>query len=110
VVGLGFARGAELNEILLTAIALAVSAIPEGLPLAITVVLIVGMQGILKKGGYIRKLLAAETLGSTTYILTDKTGTLTRKSDGKQFIVVYAGKFDNEISHEIEDKGLKTRR
>ncbi|PIP86411.1 hypothetical protein COV42_02275 [Candidatus Campbellbacteria bacterium CG11_big_fil_rev_8_21_14_0_20_44_21] len=74
---LGLLRGEPIGEILLISIAVAVSVIPEGLPAAVTVVLAIGMERILSKGGLVRNLLAAETLGSTTVILTDKTGTLT---------------------------------
>ncbi len=75
---LGLFRGETLAAMLLLAIAVAVAAMPEGLPAAVTVVLAVGMEAILRKGGLVKNLLAAETLGSTTIILTDKTGTLTQ--------------------------------
>ena len=56
-------------------VAIAVSAVPEGLTVALTVILAVGVERLAKKKGIVRKLLAAETLGSATLILTDKTGT-----------------------------------
>lgn len=77
IIGLGILRGLSFEETLFTAIALAVASVPEGLPAAVTVVLALGMERILKRGGLVRNLLAAETLGTTSIILTDKTGTLT---------------------------------
>ncbi|OGD67444.1 hypothetical protein A2442_02975 [Candidatus Campbellbacteria bacterium RIFOXYC2_FULL_35_25] len=74
---LGLLREEPLLEMILVAIAVAVAVMPSGLPVAVTSVLAVGMSAILKKGGLVRNLLAAETLGSTTIILTDKTGTIT---------------------------------
>lgn len=78
ILALGFFRGEPFGDMLLVAIALAVATMPEGLPAAVTIVLALGMESILKRGGLVRNLLAAETLGATTFILTDKTGTLTQ--------------------------------
>ncbi len=74
---LGVFRAMPLKELAMLVIALAVAAVPEGLPAAIAVALAVGMERILKNGGLVKYPVAAETLGSVDFILTDKTGTLT---------------------------------
>jgi len=73
----GIITGNTFIEMFTTSVAVAVAAIPEGLPVAMTVILALGMQRILKRRGLVRKLLAAETLGNTSIIATDKTCTLT---------------------------------
>ena len=73
----GLIRGEDFVEMFTTAVAVSVAAIPEGLPVAMTVILAIGMQRILKKKGLVRRLASTETLGSTSIIATDKTGTLT---------------------------------
>ena len=73
----GIYKGHGFVEMFKVAIAIAVSAIPEGLVVALTVVLAISMQRILQRNGLVRRLVAAEALGSTTVICTDKTGTLT---------------------------------
>lgn len=74
---LGILAGYSALEMFLISVAIAVSAIPEGLPVSMTVILAVGVERMAKRKGVVRKLVAAEALGSTTVILTDKTGTLT---------------------------------
>ncbi|MGB7963097.1 MAG: cation-translocating P-type ATPase [Propionicimonas sp.] len=76
VVGLMLGRG--FFDMLRTAIILAIAAVPEGLIIAVTVILVLGMRRILKRQGLVKRLLAVETLGSVTVICTDKTGTLTQ--------------------------------
>ena len=74
----GVVLGHEFEEMFLITVAMAVAAIPESLPVAITVILVIGMKRVLKEKGLVRNMAAAENLGGTSVILTDKTGTLTR--------------------------------
>jgi len=92
-------QGVPLATMLLTSIAIAVAAVPEGLPAAIMIVLAVAMEALLKRGGLVRNLLAAETLGSTTYILTDKTGTLTQARMSISNVLTSEREYVTEYDH-----------
>ena len=98
--GIGVLRGVAINNILMIAISQVVGMIPEGLPVAMTIALAVGVQRMSRRNAVVRRLAAVETLGSTTIICTDKTGTLTRNEmtvtavrlgDGRALTITGAG-------------------
>ncbi len=93
VMAIGFVRSIPFLEMFTTAVAIAVAAIPEGVLVAVTIILAVGMQRILKNGSLVRKLIAAETLGSVSVICTDKTGTLTKGTMQVDHIVTMKSSF-----------------
>ena len=84
-----FVQGIPKIDAFLIAVAVLVAAVPEGLPIVITVILAVGVQRLAKRKGVVRRLSAAETLGSTSIILTDKTGTLTQAKMSLSGITIF---------------------
>ena len=90
-------RGMSLTDIFLSSVALAVSVIPEGLPVALTVALAIGMRRMARRDVIVRRLIAVEALGSCTYVASDKTGTLTQNQLTVRRLV-FPGQIDCRVS------------
>ena len=108
IFGLGVLSGKPFFEMVLTSVAVVVAAVPEGLLPAMTVILAIGMQRLARHKGLVRKMLAAETLGSVSVICADKTGTLTQGEMRVSEIITETTKIShdgNKFSQTIEPDG-----
>ena len=110
VFAIGLARGEDVSDLLLTAVALAVASIPEGLPAVTAVTLAIGVSKMAKQHAIVKRLASVETLGCTTVICSDKTGTLTLNQMTAEELIVWGrqvhvtgGGYDPEGTIETPD-------
>jgi len=90
----GYLFGKDLMEMFLTGVSLAVAVVPEGLPAVVTITLALGVKAMVRRNALLRRLQAAENLGSANVICTDKTGTLTRNQMTVKKIWLFGGEID----------------